>query len=320
MNVSSAFEALQTTVNADKGQVKTAQTRRDLFKDAFSGETDVVKVKPSGSLARGTHKEPIHDVDTIVVFDQQAHPDWGQPGDSAEEALNHTQARIRELLGTNGTHAPGSVRLTRWRNHAVKCFLDDPDDPDAFTVDAMPALLFGDRYLVPEFATKTWILTDPQHLIDEVATRHATWSKYAGTIRMLKAWAADQNTHIKSLVMEVLALDYLPTDHTRPIALREFFTAATFQIENHRVVADPADLCGPIQPDLDYTAFAESLRTARDEATRACSAQARGDDAAAITHWGNVFGSAFPQPPKTSPSPIVVPPVLPRPVKDTPQG
>lgn len=320
MNVTSAFEAYQATVNAAKEQVKTARGRRDLFKDAFNGDPDVVAVKPSGSLARGTQKDPIHDVDTIIVFDQVAHPDWGQPGDSAEEALNHTQTRVKELLGTNGSHSPGKVRLTRWRNHAVKCFLDDPDDPDAFTVDAMPALSSGDQYLVPEYVTKTWILTDPQQLIDEAAARHAAWSNYASTIRMLKAWAASQSTHIKSLVMEVLGLDFLPTDHTRPIALREFFTSATFQIENGLVVADPADLCGPIQPDLDYTAFADCLRAARDEAIRACSAQARGDDAVAITHWGNVFGSGFPKPSKTSPAPAVVPPIVPRPVKDTPQG
>lgn len=323
MNVADAFEAYQKIVNADEEQVRTARARRDLFKDAFADEPDVIEVKPSGSLARGTHKDPIHDVDTIIVFDAAAHPEWGQPGDSAEEALNHAQRRVRDLLGSDGTHSPGQVRLTRWRNHAVKCFLDDPDDPDAFTVDAMPALLSEGQYLVPEFATKTWVLTDPQHLIHEVAARHAAWGKYAGTIRMLKAWAAAHGTEaapIKSLVMEVLALGYLPTNHTRPVALREFFTTATFQIENHSLVSDPADLCGPIQPNLDYTTFADLLRAARDEAILACSAQARGDDPTAIAHWGNVFDSAFPKPPKSSPGPAVVQPVVPRPVKDTPQG
>lgn len=323
MNVNSAFDDYQVTVNASADQVEAARYRRNLFKEAFVGDADVVDVKPSGSLARGTHKDPIHDVDTIIVYDVTAHPGWGQFGDSAEEALNHTQTRIRELLGTNGTYSPFSVRRAQWRNHAVKCFLDDPDDPDAFTVDAMPALLVDGRYLVPEYSTKSWILTDPQHLIDEVGHRHAAWRKYAGTIRMLKAWAANQSTQekrIKSLVMEVLALDYLPTDRLRSIALRDFFTAATFQIENQTPICDPADLCGPIQRDLDYTRFAQSLRTARDEAIKACSAEARGEQATAITHWGNVFGSEFPKPPRSSAGPAAVPTLAPRPVKDTPQG
>ena len=169
----------------------------------------------------------------------------------------------------------------------------------------MPALLSEGRYLVPEFATKTWILTDPRDLIAKVAARHAAWGKYAGTIRMLKAWAAAHSTEdapIKSLVMEVLALDYLPTNHTRPVALREFFTAATFQIENHTVVSDPADLCGPIQPNLDYTTFADLLRAARYEAILACSAQARGDDTAAITHWGKSSAARSPSRPRPAPA------------------
>ncbi len=318
MSVNTAFDTYQSVVNASEQQVRTARKRRNLFKDAFVGDADVDTVKPSGSLARGTHKDPIHDVDVIVVFDQEAHPAWGEPGASAEDALNHTQTRVRELLGTNGTFQAGEVRLTTWRNHAVKCFLDDPDAPDSFTVDAMPAINSGDMYRVPQFTTKTWILTHPQHLIDEVAARHAKWSKYAGTIRMLKAWSAGQDTKIKSLVMEVLALDYLPVDRLRPVALRDYFTAATFQIENWTVVEDPAHLCGPIQNDLDYEAFAACLRTARDEANHACSAQARGDEAAAIGHWGNVFGSDFPEPPKSA-VPAVFP-LAPRPVKDTPQG
>ena len=58
------------------------------------------------------------------------------------------------------------VRLARPGNHAVKCFLDDPNDPDAFTVDAMPALRQADgALLVPEKSPKDWIRTDPEDLI-----------------------------------------------------------------------------------------------------------------------------------------------------------
>ena len=188
----------------------------------------------------------------------------------------------------------------------------------------MPALLSEGQYLVPEFANKTWILTDPQHLIDKVADRHAAWSKYAGTIRMLKAWAAAHGTETapyqvpghggppRWTTCPPTTPGRSPCGSSSPPPLSRSRTTP--------IVSDPADLCGPIQPDLDYTALADHFRAARDEAILACSAQARGDDAAAITHWGNVFGSAFPKPPKTSPGPAVVPPLVPRPVKDTPQG
>lgn len=320
MSVESAFDTYQTTVNANPDHVTEARRRRDLFKTAFAGEADVEEVRVSGSLARGTQKHPIHDVDTVIVFKASSHPDWGQPGGSAEDALNHVQTRVRELLSTNGTHAAGEVRRSTWRNHAVKCFMDDKDDDNAFTVDAMPALLDGDRLLIPEFTSKKWVPADPQYLIDEVKKKHAAWRKFAGTVRVLKAWGKSQDIDIKSLVMEVLALSYLPTGDTRPIALRTFFTTAAYAIESGARVTDPANVCGEIQKDLDYAKFAECLRAASKEADLAVSDQASSDDAGAIRHWGNVFGSKFPGPPKTGKGPAVVSPVVPRPVKDTPQG
>lgn len=321
MNIYGAFDQFQRIVNADTDQVKEARRRRDLFKSAFSGDDDVLTVVPSGSLARGTQKNPIHDVDTIVVFKRTDHPEWGEPGGSAEDALSHTQGRVRDLLGSSGTHAAGEVRLARWRNHAVKSFMDDSEDSEGFTVDVMPALVDGDMYLIPEAVSRKWVHTDPQFLIDQVAVRHAKWDKYAATVRMLKAWADEQDIKIKSLVMEVLALTHLPTDKTRPVAVKEFFAGAAYAIESGYVPSDPADVCGPVQADLDMAEFAKQLRDASSAADRACSAQARGDDVGAIQYWGVVFGDGFPKPPSAGSgiAPVAAVP-LPRPVKDTPQG
>lgn len=61
MSVTDAFKTFQDVVNADITQVREARTRRDLFKGAFGAEVDVKEVIASGSLARGTHKDPIHD-------------------------------------------------------------------------------------------------------------------------------------------------------------------------------------------------------------------------------------------------------------------
>jgi len=216
VSVTNAFKTFQDIVNAVITYVREARARRDLFKGVFGAEDDVKEVVASGSLARGTHKDPIHDVDLIVVYDQDEHPEWGTPGSSAADALDYTRERVNALLGaTNGTYEK-TVRLARWRNHAVKCFLDDPDDPDAFTVDAMPALRRDGKLLIPEALAEDWVPCDPEFLIAEVADRHAEWNKFAGTVRMLKWWAAEQDTKIKSFVMEVLALDFLPTRSISP--------------------------------------------------------------------------------------------------------
>lgn len=319
MNVSNAFDTYQQIVNADNEAVREARRRRDLFAGAFSPAPDVKEVIASGSLRRGTHRDPIHDVDVIIVFDADRHPDWGQPGTSAEDALDYTRGQVNALLGiTNGTFQK-EVRLARWRNHAVKCFLDDPDDPNAFTVDAMPALRSDGKLLIPEAISEQWVFADPEFLITEVAAKHQAWNRFAGSVRMLKAWSAQQDTKIKSLVMEVLALQHMPTTQTRPVAMKSFFVKAAYHIESGLPVEDPAGICGPVQMDLDYAEFGTSLRAAADAASLAVAAQVNNDNAAAVARWRDVFGDEFPKPPRTTGAPAVIP-IMPRPVKDTPQG
>lgn len=325
MNVSDAFGRYQLYVDADPESVKEARRRGQAFKGAFEKLDEVDEVFVSGSLARKTHRKPINDVDVVIVFDRDAHPGWGQPGTSAEDALKYTGAQVNELLGaTNGTYEL-LVRLARPGNHAVKCFVDDPDDPDAFTVDAMPALRTGTGLLIPEKASTDWVPADPEYLIDQVAARTAAWSKYPGTVRMLKTWAKEQpGIKIKSLVMEVLALEYLRHDGTmQPTAVKEFFVRAASYIEDGYEVTDPAGICGPIQSSLDYDKLAKCLRDAATNAGAAWSKQALGDHVAAIRLWGEVFGDGFPSAPQVPGKPGIVPPVvpdMPRPVKDTPQG
>lgn len=325
MNVNDAFAQYQSYVDADPASVKEARRRGLAFKSAFEKLDEVDEVFISGSLARKTHRKPINDVDVVVVYDRDAHPDWGQFGSSAEDALKYTGAKVNELLGaTNGTHEQ-LVRLARPGNHAVKCFVDDPDDPDAFTVDAMPAFRTETGLLIPEVSSTDWVPADPEYLIEQVASRTANWGKYTGTVRMLKTWARNQRgIKIKSLVMEVLALEFLRYDGTmQPTAVKEFYVRAASYIETGYEVTDPAGICGPIQNSLDYDKFAESLRDAATNAGVAWSKQAVGDHAAAIRLWGEVFGDGFPPPPQTPGKPVVIPPVVPtapRPVKDTPQG
>ena len=295
MDIDRAFDDLQQEVNAPPEAVAEARRRRNLFCSAFQTDDDVVECVHSGSLARGSQKDPINDVDEIIVFDHEAHPDWGQPGPSAGEALDHVRDRVNELLGaSDGTHAK-EVRLARARNHCVKCWLDDPDDPDAFTVDVTPALRQADRtLLIPEKTNERWINTDPEDLIRRVRDRHAAWNHFVGLVRVLKRWGADQNTEMKSLLLEVLALHHLPED-SRQRALARFFAAATTAVR--LPVEDPAGLCGEIQPDLDREAASRHFGRAAEAAWRAVEAEERGDTDEAACLWRAVFGPIFPEPP-----------------------
>jgi hypothetical protein len=327
VDIDAAFVTLQHNVNASTEAVKEARHRRNLFCDAFSGDEDVTECVHSGSLARGSQKDPINDVDEIIVFDQEQHQDWGQPGPSAGEALDHVRERVNVLLGaTSGTHAR-KVRLAQPRNHSVKCFLDDPDDPDAFTVDVTPALRQADgTLLIPEKANERWINTDPEDLIERVRARHAEWNRFVGLVRCLKRWATDQPTEMKSLLIEVLALEHLPVEETRQKALARYFTAASQAVL--LPVEDPAGLCGEIQPDLDRQAASQDLVRAAEAAWRAVEAEERDDTDEAACLWRSIFGDIFPSPPggcgngrrRAAAAAAVIPARPRRPVRDAPQG
>lgn len=300
MDLNDAFNQLQSAADADRNQVKEARARRDKFRDAFSPEDEIDEVIPSGSLARSTQREPINDVDLVVVFDADEHPDWGEDGPSAGDALDHLRKRIRALLGNDEGSFGQIVRLASPRNHAVKCFLDDPDDPDAFTVDVMPALRRAGHLLVPEKKNTTWIETDPEYLIDEVAGRQNDWDQFRPLVRVLKMWNKNSGAGMKSLTVEVLALEHLPEASSRSRSLQRFFSAAELAIE--RPIEDPAGLCGAIEPDLDVEKAKEKLAEAATNSWKAVDAQDAGDTDRAACLWRQVFGDAFPEPEDGCPS------------------
>ena len=326
MRVDTAFDDYQTVVNASPEDVKEARRRRDLFRSALNTEPDVLEVRVSGSLARGTQHDPIKDVDTIVIFDAVKHPDWGKPGESASDALSYLGQRVAALLGTNGSHTPGEVRLASPRDHAVKCFLDDPDADAPFTVDAMPALLAPEGLVVPEVHSRDWVLTDPMYLIEKAKAAHADGGLYAPLVRVLKRWAKQQvSTKVRSLLVEVLALELMPTSGQRSQALSTFFTAAAVRINTP--VNDPAGLCGEIQPDVDVATLRSAFEDAADAAASAVMHENWDQHDVAVTKWGEIFGSDFPKPPSTGggaagagAAGAAVEELKPRPVRDINQG
>ena len=307
MKVNDAFDIFQKKIDADPYHVFKARHRINIFADALMTLDDVTEVLPSGSLARSTQLHPIHDVDLIAVFSKDAHPDWGEEGDSAHEALKYTQERIQELLGDWGSLTRNVVGQTLLRNHVVKCFLEprflaeDGGFSGWFAVEVMPALR-DERdgvLLIPEQKNRRWQRADPEWLIAEVKRCQQRWSYFIQMIRVIKFWSVHVEAGIKSLAIEVLALDCLrnlPTDQlSRSAALLRFFTAAAPAAM--MPIEDPAGHCGKIQPDLDRVKVSSLLAEAADMAAEAVVWEQDGDHHRAICCWRTIFGPKYPLPP-----------------------
>ena len=71
MDITKAFADLHKAADADPKQVREGRRRRDLFRAAFCPEEEVDDVVPSGSLERRTRRDPINDVDVIIVYSRK---------------------------------------------------------------------------------------------------------------------------------------------------------------------------------------------------------------------------------------------------------
>src|SRR5512135_2126482 len=98
MDSDDAFRRFGRDIESDPLGVLVAKWRRDAFIHALQQLPDVVEVIPTGSLARGTQIGPVHDVDLIVVFDGDKHPDYGSGSESAHAAMAHLQSAILQQM------------------------------------------------------------------------------------------------------------------------------------------------------------------------------------------------------------------------------
>ncbi|MGW5049815.1 hypothetical protein [Actinokineospora sp. NPDC004072] len=320
MGVGNAFDEFQEIVNADRGLLKVARNRASAVKVAFEAEPDVTRAWLSGSLRRSTQLDPVHDVDMVIEYDR---PDWGAPGLSAAAAIEHVRGRIKDLLGNPGGSVEELVRRADGKNHnrAVKCFVDDREDPDAFTMDVMPVLRqMDDTLLIPDARSEQWIKADPEHLIGLVEDKQRAWEFFRPMVRLLKHWreGVPANLPVRSLYMEVLAINCLPLGPTRPRALAAFFTSAAVLV--NEPIEDPAGHCGPIQPDLDVVSLRTAFAEAADLAAGAVAAEERGDTDEALRMWQKVLGSHFPAPEEVKTTFAAPALISAKPVFDRPQG
>jgi predicted nucleotidyltransferase len=308
------FRRFEEEIKTDPVAVLLARWRRDEITKALMTCPDVEEVIPSGSLARGTHVGPIHDIDLVVVFKADKHPpDWGRIGTSAEEALTHLRAEIEEKMLAGRGSQSRLVHSAGLRNHVVKCELDpslgplDAVIPGAPPVDIMPAIRQGDHLRVPERENRRWIDVDPERLINMVAARQRQWSNFKQVVRMVKVWADHHDIRMNNLAVEVLVLEYCP----RPglfeslscsDAVASFFErAASKKIWR---LEDPAGHCGEIDPHMDYAALRRALDESKKLAQRAVSAEHAWKDPHQTVDghprpedlWREIFGPKFARP------------------------
>ncbi|HEX3240430.1 MAG TPA: hypothetical protein VHR18_09870 [Solirubrobacterales bacterium] len=213
---------------------------------ALTGSLEGARGIAYGSLARGTHVDPIRDVDVLLVL---------EPGDGPDRiGSDHDPERV---LGVLEQKIAAATRDTIWRGstsigaHSVKCFPGGRTGQRPVTfADVVPAVpTAADSFLIPDLPQKRWVETNPSVLMNRVRERQAEWEHFIPLVRLLKRWNAANGEPIKSLAIEVLAIEAMEPA-SPPRALADFFAAGSSLAS--RSLLDPAGLCGRIDPGGDF--------------------------------------------------------------------
>ncbi len=312
LTIGQVFDLFQDRVSASPADLKLARRRVRMVRRSMKRDRCVRTTLLSGSFARRTQCHPIHDVDLIAVFEKKARPDWDRDHGSAEAALREVEAILERHLGRGDGLGSGRIMKLELRNRVVECHLDVRDqegNPRSFAVEIMPTvwskeLAPGVRLTsalrAPGRRQNRWITTDPLYLRRRFTLRRWAWRHFAPMARMLREWRDHNSPGLKSLVVDILALEHIPRRFLRPFLTRQeaflgFFEKAAVAVRSG--VFDPAGRCGEIQPGLDRALLSSKLEESAERARSALQLERAGNHHAAVCIWRLIFGPNFPEPP-----------------------
>jgi hypothetical protein len=312
----------QAKVNLPRKVVDDRRARLDYLKrrlEHWIGEHpdyNLLKIRGSGSVTKGTAVKPSSDADMVAYVESAA-----VGGISADEAglLNWLRDRLIEVYGD--TKKPEDFVIS---NHAVGITYSSDDK-----VDVAPVIYEGDTddrgYLVTRDGKR--VLTSVKLHLDFISKRKRQHGKsYAQLIRLLKAWVREQKRlnedfRCKSFLVE-LVVAHLADEGWRgrrldlsdlPVALEQVFAfLATTQLKQRISFTDyypatdlPAasgtamEVFDPVNPDNNVVegyslAHRQTLAAAANEALDAISEAAYADTKGrAVACWKRVFGPGF---------------------------
>lgn len=240
----------------------------------------VQRVRMTGSAARETDIQPIHDVDVMAEFRNK---------DGIFEKYRHdSQAFINRIRNT--LEAKTQIARIGTRGQAVRLFYND-----GLSVDIAPVFAWsGGGFALPS-GTGGWITTDPFAQANWADDRQkALDGRYKRRVRFLKRWNDEHSARLGSYHLEVMVGNvFTSMGSDSRVGLARFFDWAPAYLH----VEDPAGHSGDLGGDLTMTqqnAVLLSFDSSRQRAQKAIEAEAAGDHEEAIRQWRILLGGEFP--------------------------
>jgi hypothetical protein len=247
----------------------------------------------TGSYRRHTKTKPLKDVDFFCVLGQR------EKHYRDEHPTNVLAAFEKSLAKKYGSKAVSQQRRSVCVDFGVVVDAEDNTDYRVVSMDAVPAVVCGKDYEIPDKIEGKWIKTNPKvHADKAVQAQEAYNSEWKGIVRMLKYWNNHHDRPIKpSFLIEVMALECLhpPFGGRFDYEFQGVFT--TFADRIFDTWKDPAGLGTPVSDMMTQDkkqAASIALKQAARQATIAIDLVRQNKNGDALRTWRELFGPRFP--------------------------
>lgn len=291
-----AFKKFKSRLELNDKEQNNASKRQTEVREYLDTKFDIDRSFLTGSYARWTKTKPLKDVDIFFVLGDDEEHYRGQHPDAILTAFD--DALVEKYGRSTVTKQSRSVGI----DFGVVVDADDNTDYRVVSVDAVPAFVDGENYVIPNNATGKWMGTNPEIHADKATEAHQAYSnEWKGLVRMTKYW--NQNARhgekpIKpSFLIEVMAMQCLwgGWGGSFDREIQSFF--ATLRDRIHEDWHDPAGLGSPVSDRMNGAALtrAQSLLDAANRDIGSAINLARsGRNGDALKAWRAFFGPKFP--------------------------
>jgi predicted nucleotidyltransferase len=296
ITVADAFKKFKSRLELNEKERTNASKRQ---KEVRSHLENAYQVKDSfltGSYARWTKAKPLKDVDIFFVLDkEEEHYLDKHPG----VILSDFCATLVDQYGSKAvTKQDRSVGV----DFGVIVDSDDNTDYRVVSIDAVPAFVDGDNFVIPNNTTEKWMGTNPKIHADKAVIAHQAYgNEWKGLVRMAKYWNQNERHREKpikpSFLIEVMAMGCLHGGWggSHPYEIQAFF--ATLRDRIHEDWPDPAGLGSPVSDRMDEAMVHRAqqiLDTANRDIGHAIHLTRIGKNGEALAAWRAFFGPMFP--------------------------
>jgi len=287
--IQSCFEAFIDRITPTEENYQDARTKADgvaktlhqhYYDDPYTGETK----RLIGGYGKGTAVRPVRDVDLLFQLPNDEYTRYKDyEGNGPSQLLQDVKCVLQARY-------PATADKMRGDGHVVVIPFE------THTVELLPAWkTTSARYIVPDTHdggswklvdhTAEMVNVDGSNILSDGLTRNL--------IRMLKTWQHECSVPIKSLALELLAIDVLndSQDSTHHGQWSRLLPSTFSELLRRVDYVEP--MPGTGEPFPYGNPWQSKATSASERATRALPFEVAGNVASAVREWKKVFGDQY---------------------------